>query len=251
MSTVRATFVSTLVCCPLALASGWLGALVAGSGSDSAGGMPAPVAPAAEPEPPPARLEVAEAGDGGALRERLRALEAAVGELRVRAAAPAPRASGALASGPIGEDELLRFQQLERTVARTRQLRAGQARARLSIDRLLLDAKLAAPVTGAVDGALEAHFGDEQRLALIDRNVLDDLGREQLERQQMELRDRTLARLQQHLEPVLARAVADQLWQGGAPGRAVAGGTFTPLAKKDLDLAGSNVVPGQGRKVAR
>lgn len=254
MNMLRTAFVCALASVPTGFAAGWLGAAWQPSPLTLAAVPVAPIVVAPHREAPPAL--VADPADLGtaiaALRERAIAAEKALGDLQVRlAAATAPAPTGVRRGGPIDEDEIERFQQLERTVARVRQVRAGQARARLSVERILLDAQLAPQVTNAIDGVIDQHFVDAQRYALVDRNALGDLGRQGLEQQQQDLRTRTLGSLQAHVTGPVARAIVDQLTQGGAPGTAVSGSGFRPLDPKDIDLAGSNVVPGVGRKVAR
>ncbi len=254
MNTLRTAFVCALASLPAGFAAGWMGA-----------SQPLPqITVAAVPVAPntdtsdraPTTQTVADTSDLStavtALRERAVAAEKALGELQVQvAAATTPAQSGVRRGGPIGEDEVERFQQVERTVARMRQVRAGHARARLSVERRLLDAKLSAETTNAVDQVVDGYLAEAQRMALVDRNALGDLGRQGLEQQTKDLGERTLSQLMPLVEAPVARAIVDQLMQGGAPGTAMSGSGFQPLDPKAIDLAGSNFVPGIGRKVAR
>ena len=256
MTTLRTAFVCALASLPAGFVAGWFGANTQPSPITLTALPVAPVANAPDRDLAVRLTDTADTTDLGsaiaALRERAQAAEKALGDLQVRlAAATTPSPAGTHRTGPIGDDEIERFQQLERTVARVRQVRAGHARARLSVERILLDAQLAPHVTNAVDGVIDQYLTDAQRFALVDRNALDDLGRRGLEQQQQDLRDRTLVGLQAHVPGPVARAVVDQLTQGGAPGAAVSGSGFQPLDPKAIDLAGSNFVPGVGRKVAR
>jgi hypothetical protein len=231
---------------PTAFVAGLCGSLLGGLLGSPLAPPPAPAAGPADDSLPADRTAVPVVVDTGC-NGRLDALERALGALEVEL-----RTATDARPARVDLGDVETFLRLENAAARHRVLRARHERARTSVARIAGEAGLDGTARTAVDAVVEQHFRDELRLAQVDRAGLDELGRRGLEDAHRQLRDRVLAALQSAVPESVARAVADQLWQGRAPGMDVRSADSRPVGAGELQLADRRTLtPGAGRKAVQ
>ncbi len=231
----------SLLSIPCALVAGFAGGMLAAEPSDGAPVAAPQIVEVVERQEPvldTAKVQpVSVAADAG-LRERIRELEAALGELRLSARSAGGRPTASLApAGQIEVEHVQSFLRLERSVARYKSMRGRQSQARRGVERIARDAQLDSAGHEAVQNAMGRYFEEEQRLLMVDRSELDDLGKRALETSRQHLRERTLADLGRSLDAGVARTIADQLWQGSTPGTAVRAGRHQRVRPEDFSAA--------------